>query len=324
MDKKLSLILALLLAFSLFSAAGADNASCFEPYAEPVTITSGKSMVTNANFLEGDTQADNYMTRAIKEELNIDYELLWESDEYTQKIALCITSGDLPDMFVAPNYLTYLSLVENEMLADLSDAWATYASDFVQAACDSYKVKWTDALTTPDGKLYAIACPLYYYDSDPLVWIRQDWLDNLGLTAPTTMDGFHDLLVAFKDSYGSTLAFTNSFYDKARGLMHPLHSYPGTWIEGADGKVVYGTMTDETKEALKVLAGWYQEGLIDPEFPTYDSSTYEAKFITGDMGILLGPWWSPYSLTDFAQLEGADVTPYFTPEDHEGIDNVMA
>lgn len=324
MKKTLTLILTLSLALALCCPVLADNAHCFEPYPETVTITCGKSLATNANFMEGDTQADNYMTRAIKEELNIDYQLLWESDDYAQKIALSITAGDLPDMFVSPNYLTYLSLVENEMLADLSDAWATYASDFVQAACDSYNVKWTDALKTPDDKLYAIACPLYYWDSDPLVWIRQDWLDALGLTAPTTLDGFHDLLVAFKENYGSTLAFTNDVYSTARGLMHPLHSYPGTWIEGEDGKVVYGTMTDETKEAVKLLASWYQEGLIDPEFPTYDSATYYARFNAGDMGILLGPWWAPYNMGEFTQLEGADTVPYYTPEDENGIVNVMA
>ena len=146
MKRSLTLILALLLALSM-CAVQADNEHAFTPYEETVTITTGKQLVASPNFLEGDSQGDNYMTRAIKDELNIEVKLLWESDEYASKISLCIAGDDLPDMFVSPNYITYASLVENEKLADLSEAWKTYASDYIQAVCDSYEHTWVDALT---------------------------------------------------------------------------------------------------------------------------------------------------------------------------------
>lgn len=330
MKRTLSLILALVLALSLCTLAGADNERAFEPYAETVTITAGKSLVAEPNFLEGDSQGDNYMTRAIRDELNIDFKLLWESDEYNSKISLCIASNDLPDMFVSPNYITYASLVENELLADLSDAWATYASDYTQAVCDSYEITWVDALTDADGHLYCIAAPQYYYDGSALMCLRQDWLDALGMSAPTTVDELHDLLVAFKESYGSRLVLQEdpiagySSLFSAWGICAAMNAYPSIWTENAEGRVEYGTLTDEMRDAVKLLAEWYQEGLIDPEFPTYDTNAVAAKFNSGETGILFGPWWVSFQLGDSLQLEGCDVMPYNVPADNTGKVNLCA
>lgn len=330
MKKILALILVLMLVVSLCGAAGADNEHAFEPFAETVTITTGKSMDPNGNFLEGDTQGNNYMTRAMKDELNIDVQLLWESDEYASKISLCIASDDLPDMFVSPNYITYASLVENEKLADLSEAWKTYATDYVQMVCDSYETTWVDALTDADGHLYCIASPQYYYDGSAQMWLRQDWLDALNLTAPTTIDELHDMLVAFKDAYGSRLVFQkdplgaySSLYS-AWGICSALNAYPSIWTENAEGKVEYGTLTDEMKEAVRLLNTWYNEGLIDPEFPTYDTNAVVAKFNAGETGILFGPWWVSFQLGDSLKIEGCDVMPYNVPADGTGTVNLCA
>ena len=40
--------------------------------------------------------------------------------------------------------------------------------------------------------------------------------------------------------------------------------YPQIFTE-KDGKVVYGAVEPEAKQALEVLHRWYEEGLIDPE-----------------------------------------------------------
>ena len=330
MKRILSLALVLMMAIAVFGTALADDEHCFAPYEETVVITTGKSLVANPHFLEGDSQGDNYMTRGIRDELNIDIQLLWEVDDYNEKISLQIAAGDLPDMFRSPNYLTYLSLVENEMLADLSEAWATYASDFIQMVADSYETTWIEALTDADGHLYCIASPNYYYDGSAQMWLRQDWLDALGLTAPTTTEELHDLLVAFKETYGSVLelqkdptAAYGSTYS-AWGILAGLDAFPRVWIDGPDGKVVYGSVTPEMKEGVKLLHDWYEEGLIDPEFPTLDGSAVAAKFNMGETGILFGPWWTSFQLYDSLKLEDCVVTPYNVPADKDGYINLLA
>lgn len=331
MKRTLSLVLALLMVISLFAVANADDANCFAPYEETVTLTTGKSLQTGANFVGTDTQADNTITRAALEDLNIKVDLLWESDEYNSKISLCIASDDLPDMFVAPNYVTYASLLENEMLADLSGLLETYASDFIyNTIWHSYQTTWMDAVKTSDGGIYCIASPNYYYDGSYMMWMRQDWLDAVGKTAPTTLDELHDVLVAFKDAYGVTMPFQkdplaayNSLFS-AWGIMGAMNSYPSIWHEDAEGKVVYGTLTNETKEAIKLLNAWYEEGLIDPEFPTYATADVAAKFNVGEAGILFGPWWVSFQLGDSLQLEGCEVSPYNVPADANGKVNLLA
>ncbi len=327
MKRSLTLILALLLALSM-CAVQADNEHAFTPYEETVTITTGKQLVASPNFLEGDSQGDNYMTRAIKDELNIEVKLLWESDEYASKISLCIAADDLPDMFVSPNYITYASLVENEKLADLSEVWQTYATDFTLEVCNSYNTPWTEALTDADGHLYCIASPNYYYDGSSLMWLRQDWMDALGLQTPKTIDELHDVLVAFKDSYNSQLVFQKdpiagygSLFS-SWGICSALNAYPSIWTENAEGKVEYGSVSAQMKEAVKLLNAWYNEGLIDPEFPTYDTNAVAAKFNAGETGVLFGPWWVSFQLGDSLKLEGCKVAPYNVPADADGKVNL--
>ena len=54
------------------------------------------------------------------------------------------------------------------------------------------------------------------------------------------------------------------FFDEFFGAFG---TFPYEWVE-KDGKLVYGFTDPGTKEALALLAGWYAEELIDPEWVT--------------------------------------------------------
>ena len=43
-------------------------------------------------------------------------------------------------------------------------------------------------------------------------------------------------------------------------------AYPQQWIENADGEIVYGSLTEETKEALGCLRELYRQGILDSDF----------------------------------------------------------
>ena len=43
-------------------------------------------------------------------------------------------------------------------------------------------------------------------------------------------------------------------------------AYPQQWIKNADGEIVYGSLTEETKEALGYLRELYKQGILDPDF----------------------------------------------------------
>lgn len=115
--KRILLSLVLILALLMPGWSCAEAPAGYEAYDEPITITVGKKVNANPSFADAaDTQENNEMTRIIKDVLNIDVKLAWESDEYDTKLAMSIISQDLPDVFVVNDRLVYQQLVENNLL----------------------------------------------------------------------------------------------------------------------------------------------------------------------------------------------------------------
>ena len=128
-----------------------------------------------------------------------------------------------------------------------------------------------------EGKNYGVP-NLFYTGKAPFIGMwRMDWLKNAGIDkVPETLDEMHDAFVAFtngdpdkngkKDTYGMTgdLTATHFTFTEIFGAFGVL---PFNWME-VDGKVVYGGLQPETKQALALLAQWYKEGLISPDFIT--------------------------------------------------------
>ena len=114
------------------------------------------------------------------------------------------------------------------------------------------------------------------------MWIRQDWLDNLGLEVPRTWDEMAAVAEAFvtQDPDGNGEADTigilgpsNSDHMNAIGanqfgldpLFSSFQSYPQYWLQDEDGTVEYGSIQPETREALEKISKLYTNKLIDPE-----------------------------------------------------------
>lgn len=155
--------------------------------------------------------------------------------------------------------------------------------------------------TGEDGQVHLIAC------NPQFNIINVDWLNKLGLEMPTTMDEFHDVLVAFKtqDPNGNGKAdeipLSFIFEDWTAGMtsffagfgftdyndMNGLGAHRGV----VDGKVVYKAVSEQYKNAIAYMAKWYEEGLIDIEVFSQDSAKYISKGKNDE--IILGSyvWW---------------------------------
>ncbi len=129
-----------------------------------------------------------------------------------------------------------------------------------------------DALKAPDGHVYFI--PRFYEESPAQGWIiRKDWLDKVGMEPPTNVDEYYQMLKAFreKDPNGNGVKDEIPYYDSGNTLqkLFGLWGVPAEWYWYTDdGKIYAKFMTDEYKYALKEVARWYAEGLIDPEIFT--------------------------------------------------------
>ena len=75
-------------------------------------------------------------------------------------------------------------------------------------------------------------------------------------------------------------------------IAYALGAYPKTWID-EKGKVEYGSISPEMKDALALTARWYEEGLIDAQLGTRTWDDITSLLTNGETGITFGTWHIP-------------------------------
>ena len=308
---------------------------------EPITMKIGQQTQPNSKLPEGDSYADNAYRRLIKDKLNITIESAFEAngDDYDRQVALAIASGDLPDiMTVDRDELE--ELANNGLIEDLTDVFDKYASDNIKAVYKSFDDFQLKAATI-DGKLMAV--PGVGNDFGPnLVWIRQDWLDKLGIKLDPdgnhaiTLDELESTAKAFidKDASGKGntkgLAFAPWLSADNHGgtaytanpIMNAFGAYPKVYLPSESGKIEYGSNTKEMKEALGYLNKLYKEGILDNQVGTRTYDDINAMNINGEIGIVTGPWHFPdWTLV---QTRTANRDALYTPYAIEGKDGKVS
>lgn len=302
-------------------------------YDELVTYTIGKNTPGSPRLPEGDTYEDNAYTRYLKEVLNIQNENTFEAangDAYDQKVSMAIATGDIPDIMKV-DATTLKQLVENDMIEDLTDAYKDCATDKIKEMYDSYGGRALESATF-DGKLMAL--PSTQCANVPtMLWLRQDWMDKLGLEAPKTMDDVENILQQFvtkdpgNNGAGKTMGLVGSsniggVYGglfQMDNILSLYNAFPGQWIE-EDGKVVFGSTTDNMKKGLEKVSELFKKGLIDPQMAVREGDDITSLIINGQCGAFFGPWWAPdYPLNDAKKLNpDAQWTPYIAPANEDG------
>ena len=282
-------------------------------YEDPVTVEIVQSINPTLTIPEGDSATDNYYTRYIKDNMNIDISVKWSasSSDYNEKMNLAIAANDIPDILVV-NEQQFRKLAQSDMLEDLTDYYDTYACDIIKQNIDSTDGKALENATY-DGKLLALPSVQVEADGYVLMWIRQDWLDELGLEAPTTIEELETVAKAFVDNkmggentigiVGPTIngAVYNTFLstnnlNNLDGIFQAYQAYPGYWVQDEEGKAVYGSTTEQTKEALAELNKMYEDGILDQELGVRKDADEAWK--SGKVGILFSPWWHGYNVKD--------------------------
>ena len=306
----------------------------FSKYAETVTVHLGGSMNPNAKILDGMSYEDNAYTRFLKDDLNIEvvYDWIASSSDYDEKMNLCIGSGTIPEMMNV-NATQYRALLKYDMIQPLDQYFEDYASDKLKGFVESGGEELKKCITNDKGEMMAIPTPSAMVGEMNEMWIRQDWLDNLGLEVPRTWDEMAAVAEAFvtQDPDGNgeddTIGILgpgnsnhiNDIGDNQFGL-DPLfcsfQSYPQYWLQDEDGTVKYGSIQPETRVALEKIQKLYTDKLIDPEMLVRNNC--QEAVLSGKVGIFFGPWWSGYTVGEATLAGEADWRAYFTPLSEDG------
>lgn len=315
----------------------------FSAYKDEITVTMGRVTTANPKLPAGDTYENNAYTRLVKDTFNAQITDQFEAngEDYSRQVSLAIASGELPDMMRVDSKDELKELVDNDLIEDLTTIYDQYATDNIKQIYDSYDGRALDNATI-DGRLMGL--PATSLDSAPtMVWVRQDWLDLLGIQLDADGDGAISLEEVEKTAQeflkrdpGQTgnpvgIPFVNTLnttdYNASAytmlGVASTEGAFPQYWMNGEDGKIVYGSTTEETKQMLGIMADWFKKGIIDPQFGTRTFDDITALYTNGQSGIAFGPWHIPdWGLISVKQMDKNAKFSAYTLEDAEGNVNV--
>ena len=307
-------------------------------YPEQLTYTLGKlSGANNSNLPDGETYENNAYTRLFNERLNVQNQDVFEAmdEQYTDSVTMVIAQNDLPDVMIVEDLDELQYLVDNDMIADLTDSYNNCMSDTIKNIYGSYGRDILDVVTF-GGKIMAIP-ETNISDGPNLIWLRKDWMDALGLSAPRTLSDVEEIIRQFKEKdpghngAGNTVGLVcdtslcgGCGYSSEYTLdiiFAAYGAFPKQWIYDEDGNVVYGSVQPEAKEALAHIHELYKEGILDQDFLMRTSSNLIELIVDGQCGSFFGPWWAPNNplMQAVEQNKDAEWQPYLIATEKSGL-----
>lgn len=279
-------------------------------YVKPITLTTVKGVGTNYFFKSGETMENNVLQKYMKDHLGIDVKYDWvvtdTNDAYKTKLRLMLSSGEkMPDVITyRGDPETVNMLIDSGQFMDVGELFDQYADDVYKQGVSLNPDTWL--AVTRDGKRMALPVLDYAYNDDMVLWLRQDWMDKLGLQAPKTLADFENIMDAFvnqdpdgngkKDTLGLATGFKNTFLGWMTDISWVFGDYgtlPGQWNKSADGTLTYGSVDPSAKQALATLKTWMDKGYISKDSGILDETTGSELFTKGKAGAIVGRNWLP-------------------------------
>ena len=188
----------------------------------------------------------------------------------------------------------YYSFIEQGLLMDLEPLMQQYGPNVY-----TYRTQaQLDALRHTDGKIYAINSNAET-DFDMLA-IRGDWLEKVGLSMPTTIDAFTEVLRAFRDqdpdgngeNDTQGMGAFNNLLVAFSPIWAAYGANPRQWVWLEDGSIGYGAAQEPMKAAVKYLQSLYAEGLINSDFVVNSGNAeVNAEAANNKIGLLSAQLW---------------------------------
>ncbi|WP_168119624.1 extracellular solute-binding protein [Paenibacillus sp. HB172176] len=259
----------------------------------------------------GSPPEDNFYTDYIKEGMLRDHNVevtfvpvpRWTEGEALNNL---LAANDAPDIGVTYDYSTIQTYANMGGILDL----APLVEDNKEILPNLWgyltesNIYWDK---DPDeGTLWALEARLNVMNRIN-TFVREDWLKTLNLQAPTTLEQFEDMLIAFRDNASTLLGkdadkmipFSTSF-DVGWRTDHLTTSFVPNDITDKD-LYVYGfddrhLLLPNYKEGIRTLNKWYNEGLVWKDFPLYPAGdqTEDNLMKVGYVGAFIHNWDYPY------------------------------
>lgn len=248
-----------------------------------------------------------YIKQGMLEDHNVEVEFVkvprWtEVDEINNLLA----AGTAPDICVTYSYPTIQTYADMGGVLDLSSYVDGYKDELPNLWnwLGETNIYWDQ--DPVNGTIWAIEGKLA--NSNRInTFVRQDWLDALGLSAPTTTEEFEAMLIAFQENADTLLGADadklipySVSYDVGwraatliESFIDPDITDKEYYVNGFDDRKL---TQNGTKEAVRLLNKWYNQGLMWDNFALYGSgdTTEDDMMKAGYVGAFTHNWDYPF------------------------------
>lgn len=253
------------------------------------------------------------------------------STDSNEAMNLLIAQGNMPD--IVGGHLIKQPVNEfgpQGAFVPLNDLVAEHAPN-IQAFWDAHP-EVLASITAYDGNYYYI--PYLPDGKYGRAWfIRQDWLDKLGLEQPQNVEELEAALIAFRDSdpNGNGLKDEVPYFARQWEEVNRLLTLWDARSSGSDtyhdfyitddGSIQHPYAQEAYRDGISNIARWYAEGLIDAEIFTRGSSARDF-LLSENLGGLTHDWFastSGYNGKLSETVEGFNFIPFLPPASAGGV-----
>lgn len=235
---------------------------------------------------------------------DVNYEML-PAENADEKLNLMVANKEEFDIMKL-NAAQFAKLASSGALEPLDDLLKTYGPNVMKAI---NKESWESV--TVNGKKYAVPETGSGLAIGEGLVVRQDWMDELGLKAPTNTDELYTVLKTIKEKK-NIVPLTGS-KDSIYGDIAFAFGVLTDWKD-VNGTLVHKAELPEMKDFLAYMNKLNAEGLLDPELPINTAAKAIEKFASGKAAVYkLAYWNAPNTMTaltkNFPQAK-VSVIPY--------------
>ena len=287
------------------------------PLKEKVTL----KFTTQSSILSPENPNDKLIFQRLEEQTNVHIDWTNYQTDFVEKRNMDIASGEVPDGFfnAAAGDYDLLTWARDGIIVPVNDLVEQYMPNLkaIYDANPQYKAM----VTAPDGNMYSFPWieelgedKESIHTVNDIAWINVDWLEELNLEMPETLDELYTVLKAFKGMESTEtgpiipLSFISGGGNEDFKMLFGAFGIGDNddhLVVNEDQSLYFTADNPEFKDAVNFFAKLYAEGLIDEESFEQDWNTYIAKGAEHRYGI--------YFSWDRANISGDNETYQMMP-----------
>lgn len=252
---------------------------------EPLTLSYWCTLDSNVKASTDNLGNTEYAKEKEKRTgIHIEYIHPAQGEESTS-LNLLIASDELPDMvenaFPNGNQLG----IDDGVILDLKEGIQTYMPNLMR----EFEADPVFAKTIVTEKGYWGAVPgKNLPEVTGGLFVRGDWIEELGIEMPETVDEWYTALKRMKEELGVEYPVSIRWSDmKNRDIIRGAFGVSSSFYVD-DGVMKFGPMEQGYKEWLTEMNKWYEEGILDPEFMTLTSEIVDTRVTNEQTAMIFG------------------------------------